>query len=907
MNRKNLYFGVLIAAIAGAWFGFNWWQSYSASVWKYLPENSFFVIQSTRLQDTNFQLHRADLDLKDVPLLNKAAQQLDLIKLLAKDSSEATTFLKGKQITYALQKNAANHFAFLTFIPLNAFDTKSWIITPSSTRTRITTHEHDGQKIYDVSNLNSQPLFSYTFFNNIMVACLSAELLEDWVRFAKSPLNATNTSRFEAVKQESDLSIFIDSAILTYSLKNTVSTKSDAGLLYFLSFLAPTESFHLDPLFSKNYPTLTSKSKKVKLEGYIDALNNQPTSPFRSLYYLPTNTAVLFRLGFTKSKTFVASLKNRLSEVSNDSINAAREQFNTLLKVGRRDSLYEFIDKELLLCQLEPNNTLTKGQILLQQVRTNTELENLYRRLSILFNKNNELPFEKFQGLTIYNLDFYEFPAVLYGGLFKGFPKCYVAFYKNYVIYGNDRQVLKDYLIDLEYQRTWANSETYKSFAEKSIKSSNFMLLVNNRKAKSYISGSFLDYVFNNLDYDISEKLPFDQLIFQTAFKDSRAYSSISFARTGRTTSQKVFNKLFLQQEKNIETPVAGPFIVRNYPSGLDKILVVNSNLELINTLVEDGKKKVIQQLDGNIIGDIHPVDFMSIGRLQYVFATQKSLYVIDEDDTQRYTSVPLIHLPKGHTIRHFQRIESGIEGSYRFLIVDNEGYMYLWNGPSQQPIQINKSRPFTDLLLPISEVEYEGKRHFLFTQATGQIGLIKENGVIPEPYKLDLKTNIAGSFFNTISPETGETKLAGLSKYGEIFEISLAGKVLSKSQLIRPDPTAFFRSKAEVNNKDWFLFRESETQFAILDKKGKELFVGKGLIPKQNDVQYHYLGADLQFISIKSGNFTTIYNFKGEQVGDKPIPSDVPIKVSLIDAYNKLLIYTYSAGKLQTWSLKIR
>ena len=109
------------------------------------------------------------------------------------------------------------------------------------------------------------------------------------------------------------------------------------------------------------------------------------------------------------------------------------------------------------------------------------------------------------------------------------------------------------------------------------------------------------------------------------------------------------------------------------------------------------------------------------------------------------------------------------------------------------------------------------------------------------------------------------------------------------------------------MNNKDWFLFRESETQFAILDKKGKELFVGKGLIPKQNDVQYHYLGADLQFISIKSGNFTTIYNFKGEQVGDKPIPSDVPIKVSLIDAYNKLLIYTYSAGKLQTWSLKIR
>ncbi len=906
MKKTSIIIGLLFLLGVGGWYGYKSWQTNKSIVWKLLPENSFLVVQSTRLQDAAFQLHRGDLELKEVPLFNLAAKQIDLIRLLANDSTEADKFLKGRQITYVLQKNATNHFSFLAFIPVNAFDGSSWIESPSSNKVRITTHTHDGQKVLDVSNLQSETLFSYTVYKNFVVACTSGEVLENWIRYANSPLSATNTSRFEAVQQKSDLSLFIDSAVLISALKNEAAAKSDAGLLYFLSLLPQTESLHLNTLFSSKYPTLTSQGKKVKLEGYIDALNNQPTSPFRSLFYIPNNTAVMFRLGFTRPNNFVTSLKKHLDEISNDSINSARAAFNTLMNSQRRDSLYGYLDKELILCQLEPNNVLVKGQIILQQVRKNNQLEGLYKRLSIVFSKNNSLPYEQFQGIRIYDMNFHEFPAVLYGGLFKGFPKCYVAFFKNYVVYANDRQVLKDYLVDLEYERTWANSQVYSTFVKNSVKSSNFMLWVNSRKAKQYMEGSFLDYVFNNLNYDITEKLPFDQLVFQTAFKNQRAYSSLIFARTAKATNSKVLNKLFLQKETEAPQPIGAPFVVRNYPTGLDKILIQNSAFELQNPVYEENKRKILQ-LDGSIIDDIHSVDFLSIGRLQYVFATQRSLYVIDEDDTQRITSLQPMHLPDKHLIRSFQRLESGIEGSFRFLVIDTEGYLYIWNSPSQTPVQLNKSRPFAELLLPISEVEFEGKRHFLFTQATGQIGLIKENGVIPAPYKLDLKTKLAGPFFSVLNPEVGSTKLVGMSKYGELFDISIDGKTIKKNQLFRPDPAAFFRPRAEVNMHDWLLFRESETQFAILDKNGKELFAGKGLIPEQNNVQYHFLGADIQFISIKSGSFTTLYNLKGEQVGDKPIPSETPIKISLVDAYNKLLIYTYSNGKLQTWSLKIR
>ena len=908
MKKRSVIVVVSLGLLLAGWFGFRWWQSYSATVWKYLPENSFFVVQSKRLQDSTFQSQKGGIELRDVPLLNLAARQVDMLRLLANDSSQTEQFLKGKNITYALQKTSGGHFTYLIYLPLAAFENYTWLETPNTSRARVTTHTHSGQKVFDVSNARSESLFSYSLFNNFLVLCPSGDVLEDWIRFAKSPLSATNNSRFEGVQQpNSDLSLFMDSALLSDALRMDSSLGGNAGLLYFLEFLPGTESLHLNKLFSGKHPTLTSQGKKVKVEGYVAALNNQKASPLKSTFFIPNNAAICYRLGFDNTNTFKTNLRKNLETISPDSINESRQELLTLLGNARMDTFYRFLNKELLLFQLEPNNVLTKGLVVLQHVKPNPDLESFYRRLAILVNEGSNLPIEPFQGGMVYDINWPELPAVLFGGLFKGFPKCYVGFMPNYVVYANDRQVLKDYLVDVEYERTWGKSAIYNAFLKQTLQPSNFALLINTRKSKEYIGTGFLNYLFNNLNYDLTEKLPFDHLIFQTAYKNERAYSSLAFARTTRASSAKTLNKLFVQQETPFEeAPLSGPYTVRNYPNSLDKILVVNQLRQLVNPSADEKKRKVAQ-LDAPIVGDIHSVDFLSVGRLQYIFATEKSLYLVDEDDTQRYTSLPPQPLPSRKTIRSFQRLESGIEGSFRFLIIDTDGFLYLWNSPNQPPVQLNKSRPFVDLLLPIHEVEYQGKRHFLFTQAAGQVGLIRENGVIPAPYKLDFKTNFTGPFFGVATPERGGTELVGISKYGELFRVTLDGKLLEKRQLLRTAPTDFFRTRADLPNRDWLLLRESETQYAVLDKKGNELFGAKGLIPDQNNFQYHFLGTDLRFFSIKSGNFTTLYKLNGDKLGDKPIPSEIPVRVSLVEGYNKLLIYSYANKKLQTWSLKIR
>jgi hypothetical protein len=116
--------------------------------------------------------------------------------------------------------------------------------------------------------------------------------------------------------------------------------------------------------------------------------------------------------------------------VSSDTVNEARATFTSQLSSSQLDTVYQNIDKELILCQLEPNNVLTKGQVFLQQVKPNNNLEAFYRRLSIVFNKNRESPYETFQGIKVYTIDTPELPAVLFGGLFKGFRQVMWHFIK---------------------------------------------------------------------------------------------------------------------------------------------------------------------------------------------------------------------------------------------------------------------------------------------------------------------------------------------------------------------------------------------------------------------------------------------------------------------------------------------
>ncbi|MEZ4901475.1 MAG: hypothetical protein R2822_06790 [Spirosomataceae bacterium] len=290
MKRRAVIVGIVLALLVASWWGVQRWQLYSTSVWKFIPTNAFFLVQSNHLQDPTYKIQKGGIEMREMPLFNLAARQIDLFRLLSDDSTRTEQLLKGRQITYAFQRTASGRFTYLVFLPLQAFQNYQWLEGPTSSKVRVTSHLYNGQKVYDVSNAHSEPLFAYTFFNNFLVSCTTGDVLEDWIRSATNPLRTPSTNRFETVvHDESELNLYIDNALVSEALLKEANASD--GLLHFLSFLPSKEGLHLDPYFSTKNPTFTSANKKIS-GGYLEALNDQKASPLKSIFFIPNNTAL---------------------------------------------------------------------------------------------------------------------------------------------------------------------------------------------------------------------------------------------------------------------------------------------------------------------------------------------------------------------------------------------------------------------------------------------------------------------------------------------------------------------------------------------------------------------------------------------------------------------------------------
>lgn len=101
MSKKKLIAILLVVLIASAGYFLFKWSRGSSAAWQFIPSNAVVVITSEHLQDSAYTATEASLDLKRLPLLDIASDNLTLLNLLTKDPKKLKTFLKGKALSYS--------------------------------------------------------------------------------------------------------------------------------------------------------------------------------------------------------------------------------------------------------------------------------------------------------------------------------------------------------------------------------------------------------------------------------------------------------------------------------------------------------------------------------------------------------------------------------------------------------------------------------------------------------------------------------------------------------------------------------------------------------------------------------------------------------------------------------------
>jgi hypothetical protein len=221
-------------------------------------------------------------------------------------------------------------------------------------------------------------------------------------------------------------------------------------------------------------------------------------------------------------------------------------------------------------------------------------------------------------------------------------------------------------------------------------------------------------------------------------------------------------------------------------------------------------------------------------------------------------------------------------------------------------PRKVNRFRKYSDIQSPVVSLNQPGNRSLLVTQRNGLIFLLKEDGLLRTGFPVDLLTRTESAFTWSQNAETGQPELEGVTSYGELVRIDLSGKIIERRQLYRPEASSRFKTLFDQNSLDWLLVRTSNTKVAILSKEGNELFAIGNILPPYT-VQYHFFGVDNRFISISSGGYTSLFDMTGKRLGDRPIVSDLPVKLAYQPSYYKIFVFGRNEKKYQTWTIKIR
>jgi uncharacterized protein YfiM (DUF2279 family) len=862
----------------------------SQAAWHFIPPDASAVVTSDRIQDSSFVLTEAAVDVKGFPLVNQAAESLSLLLWITRDIPIYDRTLLNKTITYSYHQRTSAGFGVIVYIPLENETEKQWWATPNRPDIRVLRHTFQNTTITDINDSGSKPVCSYIIKDNYLILSQYGDLIEDVVRHADEPLSKYRLqNQFEKSDDSGySLNLYLNRSVWGNLILNSLSPQST--LAEFLKLFPTTQDYHLLPDTPSRieFESLGSETGDNYMTEWLDG---QPGKAFGRHQYISQQTSLFFRIASRDSLAF----KKKFMNWHSDYESPAWDKMSYFVGDERED-LVTSVGAELILCQVEGTNSISDGKLALIEYANYDKLRPLLTKLARLATPESNISLDKYQGYDLYSIPIPELPAGLYGPLFKGFPRTFVSYVAPYLVLSNSSQVLRNYISDYENRITWQQSPELDSVllhGDEGSDIAQIALVASPRKVNSAsITGLF------------SSKI--ESIVYECVFSGSKAYPRLSLLPKKRRTSGKVLNRTFLSAEIPWEfgndTLVA---IAQDPVSGAAQLLLTDQNNTLVRPEADFEKIKNISALDGPLIDTPLKVDFLNIGRQQLIMATENSLYAIDVDD-QGVVTPFRVGIPSDQPIRHLIRIEGGREGSSRFVVIDAAENMFLWEKVNATPTKINRSKNFTSIQKPVVSLNQMGTRFLIVTQRNGLIYLINDQGTVRPGFPVDMLTRIESAFAWTQNATTAQPELVGVSTYGELLRVDISGKIMERRQLYRPEISTHFRTLFDSNALDWLLVRSSDTRVSILDKEGTELFQ-IGNISPSSTLQYHYFGVDNRFISINSGGYTSIFDLSGRRLGDKPIPSEVPVKLSYQPSYYKIFIFGRSGGKYQAWTIKIR
>ena len=410
--------------------------------------------------------------------------------------------------------------------------------------------------------------------------------------------------------------------------------------------------------------------------------------------------------------------------------------------------------------------------------------------------------FEQFAGYKIGLIEQEEFVSRILGEPFSGFSSTYFMLYGDYLVLSTSSEQIKKWLTDIENDFVWGRSIKRRSFIDESLEETSFAIIFNNPWSWSLAMAGLNSKHQQWWQENEQPIKQFGLASFQFTNLDNRFYTEVNIVyqpHQVETGQQQLKDKSLSQLSNKL---IRKPKLVRNHNNNLWEVLLQDSTNKI--SLLDDSGEILWQEaFPKQITSDIYQLDYFKNGKLQYLFATDSAIYVVDRNGGI------LVGFPvhfSDFKVKQLYLIDYDRSKNYRLLITDNSGNLRMFNQQLEplegwSPLSFNSS-----LSDHVFHVRVRGKDRIVIAQQNGNVDLRNRRGEEQPDFPLDLEFNIVNPIHFAVGSTFESARFVTISTEGmNIEEAQILLDELLKSERLLPFSHSSHGSNSESDKvRDW-------------------------------------------------------------------------------------------------------
>ncbi len=654
--------------------------------------------------------------------------------------------------------------------PKELDDLSSLFISKESTLEKPQKRNFENSTIWELT-ISKDSVLAYALIDDNLILSLHPQLVEESIRAYQSKNNLQNQEIFRKLQAQNIsnarnvASIYINFASFTDYLKGFLIPKQYA-IFFNVNGLAAYSCLHLN--YKSDAWILNGQTNYEDKHFYSVFDGQQPATSYLRAF-IPNTTLAFNDYIFSDYTLFRTQLKKYMAlqkDFSLDAeLNLATKKYNhnideLIKKHAGVEYLYMFSNN----LKVESNATIS-----MMQLKKADEFQQLIQKINSVQKKNKIL---KYKGLDVGNFPYRKWMYFCVGLPFKQFNASYYCIIEDRLILSDSEQELMGYIDSYTSSQLLSNNQHFQEFTSALSNQYNYLCYLD---INSHVNA--LSEILND---DSKLKLMshngwqnYDGFAFQLSAEQKNLISNIYMP-----LKLKVSNSVNLAWKYELPLSTSNPaYFVINSTTKIPEVLVQDDSNHL--HLIEfNSKLRWKIKLSEKIISRIYEVDYYKNGSSQFLFNSERFLYLVNEDGK----------LMPNYPIRLSTKASCGLslfdyEGNknYRiFITCDNQTVNgYELNG---RPLEGWNPKKIALINEPIQHIKVNNKDLLFMHSNDGRFFFYNRKGELQSQFKDSANVHYYNPFTFVSDSTFANSRFVSTDQNGKIKSIFIDGHRMYKT-----------------------------------------------------------------------------------------------------------------------------